>query len=154
MSNVKIVNLADFSDELGDFAKVSLEKQKKAVIAGCARSLGDLAAASPVDTGLYAGSWDMTVEEWGVIIGNYAPYAGVIEYGSRPFTPPIGPLLAWAKRVTQSSSQPPDYDSHCWALAKYVQNKIKAQGMKPRHVMENLIPKIIENIRQELSRVA
>ena len=112
-----------------------------------------LAAASPVDTGMYAASWDMTVEERSVIMGNYAPYAGIIEHGARPHRPPIGPLLAWAKRVTQSSSQPPDYDRHVWALAMAVQKKIEREGQAPKHVMENLIPAIIENIKEELRHV-
>ena len=105
-----------------------------------------------MDTGLYAASWDFTVEENAVVLGNYAPYAGVIEYGARPYTPPIGPLLAWAKRVTGDPSQPPNYSSRVWALAKAVQAKIEAEGQAPRHIMENMIPKIIENIREELKR--
>jgi hypothetical protein len=148
--NRKIVQLEDFSKELGNFSKKSLAKKQKAVVAGVAASIPALVAASPVDTGAYASSWDFTVLEQSVILGNYAPYAGVIEYGARPFTPPIGPLLAWAKRVSQSSAQPPDYDSQCWALAKYVQKKISREGMKPQHIMEKMIPTIIDNIRQEL----
>ena len=148
-----MVLLSDFSKELGKFGELSLEKKRKAVASGIAQSIPDLVAASPVDTGLYAASWDMTVLEKSVILGNYAPYAGVIEYGARPFTPPLGPLLAWAKRVTGSSSQPPNYDSHVWALAKHVQKKISEQGMQPRHIMENMIPTIIENIKMELKRV-
>lgn len=150
MSQRKIVNLEDFAKELGDFANASLETKRKAVISGVARSIPDLVAASPVDTGMYAASWDMTVLEKSVILGNYAPYAGIIEYGARPHWAPIGPLLAWAKRVTGSNSQPPDYDSHVWGLAKAVQNKIAHEGQLPRHIMENMIPIIIQNIRMEL----
>lgn len=147
---MKRVDLDKFSAELGNFTKQSLATKKKAVIGGVARSIPDLVAASPVDTGLYAASWDFTVEENSVIIGNYAPYAGIIEDGARPFTPPLGPLLAWAKRVTGSGSQPPDYDSEVWALARYTQKKIEREGMRPRHILENMIPTIIENIRKEL----
>lgn len=150
--STKKVDLAKFSGELGEFANASLRAKRKAVISGIARSIPDLVANSPVDTGLYAASWGMTVLEKSVIVGNYSPYAGVIEYGARPHTPPIGPLLAWAKRVTGSNSQPPDYDSHVWAIAKAVQKKIAEHGQAPRHIMENMIPKIIENIRQEFDR--
>lgn len=147
---MKKINLEDFSKELGNFAKQSFATKKKAVVAGVARSIPDLVAASPVDTGLYAASWDFTVEEAAVIIGNHAPYAGIIEYGARPFTPPLGPLLAWAKRVTGSGSQPPEYDEEVQALARYTQKKISREGMRPRHILENMIPTIIENIRKEL----
>lgn len=148
---MRMVPLKDFSKVLGEYANVSLEQQKKAVIRGITRSIPDLVSASPVDTGLYASSWDFTVDEKSVLIGNYAPYADIIEHGARPFTPPLAPLLAWAKRVTQSASQPPDYDSQCWALAMHVQKKIQEHGMAPRHILENALPMIIENIRKELS---
>lgn len=150
---MKRVDLKDFSKELGGFAQLSLAKKRSAVIAGIARSIPDLVQASPVDTGLYANSWSFTAHETSVIVGNSAPYAGIIEYGARPHTPPIGPLLSWAKRVLQSSSQPPNYESKVWALAKSVQAKIAANGQQPRHIMENMIPKIIENIREEMKRV-
>ena len=153
MSIKKTVRLEDFSKELGKWATASLETKKKAVIAGIARSIPDLVAASPVDTGLYAASWGMTVQEMSVTLGNYAPYAGVIEDGARPHRPPLGPLLAWAKRVLQSSAQPENNykdDKRVWALAIYVQKKIEEQGSDPRHILENMIPQIIENIREEL----
>lgn len=147
---MKTVDLDKFADTLGDWANASLAKKRKAAINGIARSLPDLAKASPVDTGLYAQSWDMTVEEKSVFIGNYAPYAGIIEHGARPHKPPIGPLLAWAKRVSGSASQPPKYDKDVWALALYVQKKIEKYGQAPKHILENAIPGIIDNIRKEL----
>lgn len=148
----KIVKLEDFSEELRKSNETRLEDYKKAVIRGVQRSIPDLVAASPVDTGEYARSWDFTVDEKRLILGNFAPHAPIIERGARPFTPPIGPLLAWAKRVLKSPSQPPDYDSEVWALAKGVQNKIAAEGMQPKNVLEKTLPKIIENIRSELKR--
>ena len=162
---MKRVNLDNFAKELKDWANLSLAQKRKAVVSGVAKSIPDLVAASPVDTGLYAASWDFTVQENSVILGNYAPYAGVIEYGTRPFTPPITPLLQWAKRVLSGSTtaqgktintgQPEsDYSPEVWALAKGVQKKISIYGMRPRHIMENAIPQIIENIKEELKRVA
>lgn len=161
MSNRKVIDLEDFSKELGNFAELSLQQKREAVGRGIAKSIPDLVAASPVDTGLYAASWDFRVEERSAILGNYAPYAGIIEYGARPFTPPLVPLLAWAKRVltgqknadghTIQTGQPEtDYSPEVWALAKAVQKKIAARGMFPRHIMENAIPGIIENIREEM----
>lgn len=161
MGSKKIVDLADFSKELGSFAQLSLKAKRQAVVSGVARSIPDLVAASPVDTGLYAASWDMTVLEQSVVLGNYAPYAGVIEYGARPFKPPLEPLLAWAKRVLSGqknssgqkieTGQPEtDYSDEVWALAIYTQKKIEQYGMQPRHIMEDAIPQIIANIKEEL----
>jgi hypothetical protein len=145
----KTVNMKDLASELGAFSEAHMVRLKKATVRGVARSIPDLVAASPVDTGLYAASWDFTETEESVILGNYAPYAGIIEYGARPHYPPIAPLLAWAKRVLQDPSQPPNYSDRVWALAKHVQQKIGREGVQPRHVMQNTLPKIIENIKAE-----
>lgn len=148
----KVVKIENLSRELKEFSGKTLKENKAAVLSGVLKSIPDLVAASPVDTGQYAASWDFTTTETSVILGNFAPHAPIIEHGARPFTPPIGPLLAWAKRVLKSSSQPPDYDPEVWKLAKGVQKKIAAEGMQPRNILENMIPKIIENIREELKR--
>ena len=132
---------------------MGLDKQKEAVSSGMLKSIPDLVRNSPVDTGLYAQSWSFTVSDKVAILGNTAPHAPIIESGARPFVPPIGPLLRWAKRVLQDPSQPPNFSSEVWALAKGTQNKIAREGMKPRHVLENNFPKIIANIRREFERV-
>jgi len=150
---VKVVRLENFAKEIKEFSNATLEEQRKAVTSGVLQSLPDLVAASPVDTGQYAASWDFREDEKTLILGNFSPHAPIIERGARPFTPPIGPLLAWAKRVLKSPSSPPDYDSEVWGLAKGVQKKIAAEGMMPRNVLEKTLPKILENIRMELERV-
>lgn len=149
----KVVNLRDFPDALGGFATTRLKDLKEATVRGCARSLPMLAQMSPVDTGKYASSWDMTVEEESVIIGNFAPHAPIIEFGARPYTPPIGPLLAWAKRVLRDPSQPPNYSPEVRSLAFAVQAKIARVGMQPRAVMQKAMPQIIDNIKQELAKL-
>lgn len=151
--STKVVRLENFAQEVKEFSKATIEQQRQAVADGVMKSLPDLVAASPVDTGQYAASWDFTMTEQSAILGNYAPHAPIIEKGARPFTPPIAPLLAWAKRVLQNPSQPPDYDSEVWALAKGVQKKISQEGMAPKNVLEKMLPTIIENIRMELERV-
>ena len=146
----KVVRLENFAQELQDFTKLSLKKMREGVTSGLARSIPYLVSQSPVDTGLYAQSWDFTSDEQSAIIGNYAPHAPIIEFGARPFTPPLKPLLEWAKRVTGSGSQPPNYDDHVQALARYTQQKIAREGMKPRHILENALPTILDNIKKEL----
>ena len=61
--SVKVVKLENFANELKDFTEKTLQQQKAAVTSGLARSIPDLVAASPVDTGLYAQSWNFTVDE-------------------------------------------------------------------------------------------
>jgi hypothetical protein len=142
----------NLAKELGAWSDAHLATLKTATVNAIAQSIPTLVANSPVDTGLYAQSWDFSETEFGAVVGNYAPYASIIENGARPFTPPIAPLLEWAKRVLQDGSQPPDYSSEVWALAKGVQNKIKAVGMVPKHIMENEIPNIIARIKTEYER--
>jgi hypothetical protein len=150
--STKTVRLKDFAKELGDFTKGSLDDQRAAALDGIAMSIPHLVETSPVDTGLYAQSWQFKKEEWGAVIGNTAPHAPIIEDGARPFTPPIAPLLAWAKRVLQDSSQPPNYSARVKALAYATRLKIQRYGMAPRKILENAIPQIIENIRKEFDK--
>lgn len=148
------VNLEDFSKVLKEFENKHIADVKKGIASGVARSIGDLVRASPVDTGLYAQSWNFSATEERVILGNYAPHAPIIEFGARPFTPPLKPLLEWAKRVLKDSSQPPNYSPAVQGLARYTQKKISEVGMQPRLILTNMLPTIIDNIRQELQNGA
>jgi len=150
---VKTVQLNKFADVLREYPNLHIKQVKQGVASGLARSIPDLVAASPVDTGLYASSWDFTINEQEAILGNYAPHAAIIEEGARPFSPPIAPLLAWAKRVLGDGSQPPNYSEEVRSLAYGTQKKIAQEGMKPRKILENMLPTILDNIRQELEKV-
>jgi hypothetical protein len=147
------IKLSDASSEIKRAMNKGLSEVRKAVVTGCYASLQDLIKASPVDTGLFAQSWGVTEEEFSVFIGNFAPHAPIIEFGARPFRPPIGPLLAWAKRVLKDPSQPGDYSSQVWGLAKYTQAKIETQGMEPKTIMRNNLDQILENIKTELKAI-
>lgn len=144
------VKLNEFSKIIKEMPGKSLEQVKRGTVSGVAKSIPDLVEASPVDTGLYAQSWNFTADEQAVVLGNFAPYASIIEEGARPFRPPIEPLLAWAKRVLKDSSQPPNYSAEVRQLAYGVQRKIAERGMAPRKILENMLPQIIENIKREI----
>lgn len=149
----KQVSLDNLAKELQAYSDDQIENLKKATLLGIAQSIPDLVEKSPVDTGLYAQSWDFTETEFGAVVGNYAPHAAIIENGARPFTPPLGPLLAWAKRVLKDASQPPDYSKDVWGLAIGTQKKIASVGLEPKHIMEQMIPVIIERIKAEYERI-
>lgn len=150
---MKTVSMKDLAKEIRGFGDALLVEQRSAVVRGLARSIPMLVKASPVDTAQYASSWDFSASEESAIIGNFAPHAPVIEYGARPFTPPIGPLLAWAKRVLQDPSQPPEYSDAVWGLARGTQMKIAREGMQPRLVLTTALPDIIENIATEFKAI-
>lgn len=149
----RVVTLAELGEKLRAFGQATIVEQKAAVTRGLYRSVPDLVQRSPTDTGLYAQSWEVKVTERYARIGNFAPYAAIIEYGARPFTPPLAPLLAWAKRVLQDGSQPPGYSPAVQRLARGTQKKIADHGMKPRFILRDALPAIIENIGQELKAV-
>jgi len=145
---MKVVSLDKFAGELGKYAEQNMEAYQAAVINALAMNLRTLVEASPVDTGLYAQSWDLVIEEKRAILGNYAPHAGIIEFGARPFTPPMQPLLEWARRVLKKS----EIDDDCWGLATYTRNKIAREGMKPKHILTDSLDKIISDIRTEIEK--
>lgn len=147
------VTLKQLGDRIEGFSEQHLETQRAAVVLGLSRSLPDLARRSPVDTGQYASSWDFTADEKKAIIGNFAPHAPIIEWGARPFTPPLQPLLAWAKRVLEDPSQPPDYSDAVWGLAIYTQKKIESEGMTPRHILKDSYNMLVSNIEKEFKRI-
>ncbi|MCK5880849.1 MAG: hypothetical protein KAG18_03175 [Sinobacterium sp.] len=150
--STQIVNLRDFSSEIGKFTEYHISDQKQIIAKAIVDSFATLVESGPMDTGLYAQSWDMVESESSVILGNYAPHAAIIEDGARPYMPPIGPLLAWAKRVLQDG-QTDGYSSHVWALAKYTQAKIAEHGQKPKKIMENHIPVVIAQIKRILGEI-
>jgi len=147
---IKTVRLKDFAKELGNAYADIRSEQKKVVASSIYSHLEKIVKTSPVDTGLFAQSWDLLETEKSIILGNYAPHAAIVEYGARPFRPPLTPLLAWAKRVLKDGSQPPDYSKDVWALAVYTQKKIEKQGMEPKHILEDAIPEIIRQIKLDL----
>lgn len=149
----KRVNIKDFSRVFKNDTEANILEVRNAIKRGVVRSFPEVVKKSPVDTGQYASSWALTEEEKGILLGNFAPHAPIIEYGARPFTPPIGPLLAWAKRVLGDGSQPPNYSSEVWALAKATQKKISEKGMMPKHVLENSLDMIVENIKREIQEL-
>ena len=142
----KVVPLDKFADELKSYSEKNIKVYKQVVVEAMIDEMKNIVAASPVDTGLYAQAWSMTVDEKSAILGNTAPYAAMIEFGTRPFTPPIGPLLNWAKRVLRK----PEVDSECWALAKGVQNKISEEGLEPKHILGDAVDRIIIDIRRKM----
>lgn len=57
---VREVRMQDLARELGLNMKARQEEYKKAVIKACLDSLPLLVENSPVDTGQYAASWDVS----------------------------------------------------------------------------------------------
>lgn len=75
-----------------------------------------------------------------------APQAAPINYGTRPFNPPLAPLVAWAVRkfgVTEKEA---------WRIARGVARKIGKEGIAPRHFFEKAMARIEAIIDPEVQR--
>ncbi len=53
---------------------------------------------APIDRGELINSVDTTFVPDGAIVSVDAPHAAIMEYGARPFRPPLAPILEWVKR--------------------------------------------------------
>lgn len=76
-----------------------------------------------VDRGSLVQQTNLTLTPTGAIVRNDAPHAAPQEYGSRPFSAPLQPLLEWAKRKGFA-----DPAAVAWA----VRTKFLKEGMKPK----------------------
>ena len=87
-----------------------------------------------------------------------APYSGLMEGGTRPFTPPIAPLIAWATRKGH-----PDPVGFAYA----VQHSIKLKGIRPKkyfaralrrwkknRVLDSEIKKAVKRMAEQRARKA
>ena len=61
-------------------------------------AIGEVKPYQPVDTGQMKRSYMITRITNGAVLENVAPHAVFMEHGTRPFTPPRAPLIAWAER--------------------------------------------------------
>lgn len=106
-----------------------------------------------VDTGGLRQSVSVTLFPNGGWVTVDAPHASHIEFGTRPFTPPLGPLLTWVIRKGLAADE-----DEAYAIARAVQRKIQREGIAPRHyfakamqvVQEKFVP---QEIRHELNRL-
>jgi hypothetical protein len=76
-----------------------------------------------VDRGRLVQSNVLVLTPDGCIVRNDAPYAAPLEYGARPFAPPIQPLIDWAARKGFADPK---------AVAWAVRQTFKTKGMKPK----------------------
>lgn len=83
-----------------------------------------------------------------------APHAAPINYGTRPFRPPLAPLLTWVVRKGLA-----DDEDEAYVVARAIQNKIAAEGIAPRHFWEKAMTTVQDQlvpveVRAELGRLA
>lgn len=113
----------------------------------------DSAKPSPaVDTGELRQSVDATFVEDGAVVSVDAPHAPMMEYGTRPFRPPLAPLAEWAKRKGYATT-----DAEARAVAWRVADAIAERGIEPRSYFgkawDRMLAELPQDIALELARL-
>ena len=143
------ISIKELAKELGKTKLLDkhLHEVKGAVFDACFRSTNKFTKVSPVDTGLYANSWEVDENEEFVFLGNTAPYAYDIEYGSKPHNVDIKVLEQWAGRKLQVESN----HKEAKRVARIAHYKIKTKGTDAHYILTNgindiLVPTVIKNL--------
>lgn len=82
----------------------------------------------------------------GALVEVDAPHAAPINNGTRPFHPPLEPLIAWAVRKFGVS------EKEARRIARNVAKKISEEGIEPRHFFEKAMARIELIIDTEVER--
>jgi hypothetical protein len=149
--STKELTLEQFAAELGGLP----DELEGAIVRGlrsaAARGVSDVVESiqttSPhaaVDTGALARSVEHSSLPRGGRINVDAPHAAPIENGTRPFWPPLQPLIDWAGRkfgVDEDEAE---------GIARAVQRKIAMFGIEPRHYFRRAMVRVRKRIPIEV----
>jgi hypothetical protein len=93
----------------------------------------------PINTGELARSPKMTPHENGAVVVADAPHAAYMEWGTRPFTPPLMPLAEWAlmKGLAETAEDAIDF-------ALNLRDKFRREGIAPRFYMKRALADYME----------
>ncbi len=89
-----------------------------------------------VDTGSLARSVEASDLPRGGVISVDAPHAAAMEFGTRPFYPPLQPLVDWAQRKFGVGEE------EAKGIAFAVREHIATWGMEPRHYLKRSMGRI------------
>jgi len=82
----------------------------------------------------------------GAEVGVSAPHAKWVEYGTRPFTPPLAPLGTWAMVKLGL-----DYEE-AYAVAVSIQEKFTREGIKPTRFFARSVAKAMPAIHRKIEK--
>lgn len=115
----------------------------------------EIDAASPypaVDRGELRGSVEYATESDGAVVYVDAPHAAHLEYGTRPFWPPLAPIKRWVLRKGFAEDE-----EEAEGIARAVQRKIAEEGIEPRGYMakafQRVVPVVIQEVEKQLDGI-
>ena len=104
----------------------------------CIKVVNEAKRNAPVDRGGLRSSLRYNIsfrEDLPVgVVGSNLPYARALEFGTRPFTPPLKPLMEWGERVLGDES-----------AGAAVWQKIRQNGISPQPFLIPAIDKVLSN---------
>jgi hypothetical protein len=98
-----------------------------------------------VDTGALRGSFQTKFTDRTVVVFSDLPYAAAMEFGTRPFFPPVDPIAEWVMRKGISNDA-----SEAKGIAFAIAKKFSKQGIKPRFFTKKAIAKFTPLLKKEV----
>jgi hypothetical protein len=130
----------------------------------------EISAQNLVDLGELRNSVQFHRVADGSIVTVEAPHAVALEYGARPFTPPLQPLIAWVlrkglargdasygperkrtRRVFGPENRSDEYAA-AERMARGIQRKYRARGFPARAYFRNAFAKTVPEVQAEIDR--
>ena len=83
-----------------------------------------------------------------------APHAPFLEEGTRPFWPPLEPLVAWVirKGLAPSLGDPDEQERFAIQVARAIQYAIASRGIEPRHFLAKAMVRMPAIVQAEVGR--
>lgn len=156
---------ADAAKAITQGTRRKIGRDRKAILATAHFGAELVAQSAPVDRGAVKGSAHVEDGETVRIVFD-APHTGIVELGSRPHVPPLGPLIAWVKRhraafgiagkgtARNKATGRFEASAEVVGIARAIQAKIAREGTKPTYFIRRSIPAITDQLKRELVRAA
>lgn len=148
----------DIDQAVAHLQKTLMPKMKDAIVRGMHSSalrleglmVEEIDTAKPypaVDTGGLRASIKTELGRDSATVYSDAPYAGAIEFGTRPFRPPLEPIAEWILRK-KIATEMDDVQGIAFAIA----NKMSKEGIKPRHFTKKAVARFLPFLKAEVER--
>lgn len=107
----------------------------------------EIRAQGLVDMATLVNSVTYTPVADGSIVAVEAPHAAPLEYGARPFFPPVAPLMAWALRKGLATDE-----ASAKAIAFAIRGKIAKEGIAPRAFFRRAFARTLPQMQAAIDR--
>lgn len=92
------IHFEDFAVDIERLTDRAFRASRAALFTAAVNAKAIARQAAPEDQGKLKRGFVVSLTPTGARLENVEPHATPQEHGTRPFTPPRGPLLAWARR--------------------------------------------------------